>query len=288
MPKGQQHILFDILVSLPTYDGSVVAQLRADIPKFSQLFYHLNFELQVVDVRATEGDVMVEGELHAKTINIITTDGEVSGQFWADDSIHLGTSEAGISANIRLTNEGSRPTSAVLNTSNGVIVTRWLLSSIVNPSSPSYPGYNGNFVIHSTTSNALAYHTFEYAPINPNIIFETHTSNASTSVTMWRTMEGPFEMHGDIGVPLVETHLRAVDDPMQLGRDPVLKLLGFSRDMLEGFFHWRQSSSAGGRYGDVEEAINAGPIPRALTSVSNISSRFRIFSEQGKPMLNFV
>ncbi|KAF8310510.1 hypothetical protein DL93DRAFT_1599234 [Clavulina sp. PMI_390] len=292
MPIGQRRAVFDILVTLPVGNSKRISQLEADVPNFNQLFYHVDSPLDVVRISATQGDITVEGQLRAKIIDIATSNGEIYGQFWTDESIRLETTNAGISANILMINEHTGPTSAFLKTSSGTIVIRWLLSSSANRGSPSWPGHGGNFVIDSTTSNALVYHTFEDTPLDPNVIFDTRTSKNSASVTMWRTVEGPFEMHGDIGVPLVETHLRAVDDPMQLGRDPILKILGFSEDMLEGYFHWRQASPAGdgnsneGR--NVEERTNIDNVLSPSAGVTKTKSRIRIFAENGKPMLNFV
>ncbi|KAF8310511.1 hypothetical protein DL93DRAFT_2084517 [Clavulina sp. PMI_390] len=282
MPAGQRHVSFDIVVVLPKSDYSTkVTQLESDVPRFNQLFNHVDSELDLVRTRSRDGDFTVEGELHAKVIDVVTTNAEIYGQFWTDDSIHLETTNAGISTNIRLINERSRPTSAVLKSSSGSIVTQWRLSSIANRASPSYPGYDGHFAIDATTSNALVYHTFEYAPINPNVLFDTRSSGSSISVALWRTMEGPFELHGQIGVPLIETHLKPGDDPMQLGRDPILKILAFSRDTLEGFFHWRQPLTISG---DGADAAVAPP----SVGITKTNTRIRIFAENGKPIITYV
>ncbi|KAF8310507.1 hypothetical protein DL93DRAFT_1598918 [Clavulina sp. PMI_390] len=286
MPTKQRDVSFDILVVLPGGNYRKVDQLHSNVPKFNQLLYHLDSGLDVVDVRATDGHVAIEGELHAKVINIITTSGAIKGDFWIDGSLRLETMNSNIDAEIQMINKRSTPTTAVLKSSNGSITVVWRLSSLENRTSPTYPGHHGHFTINATTSNAPVYHTFKYAPINPDVIFDTQTSNSLALVALWRTMESPFEMSGLNG--FIDSHLTSNDDPMHLGREPVYKVLAVTPYKLQGYFDWRQPPPTIDTSLDTGSKITDGGAGEQSTGLTISKSCTRIIAENGYPMLSFV
>jgi len=202
-------------------------------------------------------------------LSLTTANARIEGSFFAESSLLIETSDAHIDAKVELLNEhDSRPTTANLITTNAYVArphritltnallflihprrlcseihSTWQLSALRYRGSSSWPGYGGSFHILTKTTNGAMQQAMTVAPIQPNIKFAARTTDAASTVSLYRTFEGQWELRSNPEPQdvVATTRLRPGDDPEGRHRTPNLRTYGHHQGVCSGAFWWKPS-----------------------------------------------
>ncbi|KAF7428848.1 hypothetical protein PC9H_008080 [Pleurotus ostreatus] len=258
----ERGLAFSVLVSLPANSNKKPLEIKnfeADMPLFGISTANLhdsvsfaNISLVSSQMHITTQSLVADNALFKtsnapisgtvfslSSLRAITSNGAITGTFNASKSLHLITSNALIHADIGLTNEGKRPTKALVKTSNGQICSSIsLLKDTVGSS-------GGVYDVEAFTSNAPLDIDFPTAPIDSTLSLDSKTSNGAASVSLHPTFEGRFELVSSLFPPTVEKS--TISDPSGRGRERTIQYTSLNRGVLSGKVQWAGSDKSDGR-----------------------------------------
>ncbi|KAF4598791.1 hypothetical protein EYR38_007199 [Pleurotus pulmonarius] len=255
-------LAFSVLVSLPASSLKKPLEIKnfeADMPLFgistanlhdSVAFTNISLISSQMHITAQSlvannallktSNAPISGTIYSpNSLQLVTSNGAITGTFNASKSLHLITSNALIQADIGLTNEGERPTKALVKTSNGQI--RSSISLLKDTEGSS----GGVYDVEAFTSNAPLDINFPTAPVDSTLSLDAKTSNGGAEVSLHPTYEGRFELVSSLFAPSVEKS--AVSDPSGRGRERTIQYTSLNKGILSGNVQWTGSDESDGR-----------------------------------------
>ncbi|KAF8591345.1 hypothetical protein K439DRAFT_1327365, partial [Ramaria rubella] len=173
-----------------------------------------------------------------------TNNAPISGSYNVSKSLVLSTSNAPITASVRLENgDDNNATSLKLETINSYIETPITLFSDKSTYTPSA------FSVSATTLNGALDISFPEAPTSPfsSLTFTGHTINAPANIKLHPTYEGSISLSSGVFLsspPIVQADSNAAD-PSGQNRERTVKRKQLSKGHLEADVRWGEGKGPG-------------------------------------------
>ncbi|KAH9177519.1 hypothetical protein EDB89DRAFT_1933049 [Lactarius sanguifluus] len=241
---------FVVEVKLPASRGAIryVPSFQADLPMFALDMGDISaVRFGDVSLRSTNSHIKVHGAI-AKTFNVHSTNGGISGAFNISDSLTIVTTNSPVSVKVgALNGEPEKPTEVFIQTTNGRI------NAGISLMSNSSSGTGGAFGVSTHTTNSPIEVIYDDSPVDSVLKFDAASTNSRVHTALHRAYEGTFVLATTNGGVVLD-RLRDNEDPSGQGRKRSLTKRYVGRNRVFGKVEWVPPSSDHDRSGSVNVA----------------------------------
>ncbi|QRW12789.1 hypothetical protein RhiLY_11788 [Ceratobasidium sp. AG-Ba] len=235
--KDMRALRVQVTVSLPASRDSLLRLngFETNLPNFRHKFERLGDRVQIdhLSVQASNGNIESDS-LYFSQGSVKTSNGRISGQYNATESLLLQTSNGAVDVDVGLTNDDTHRASILeIQSSNGRIEPRISLLT-THDQRPQPKG--GHFSVKLKTSNGRLDVKFPTAPVDSLLDFTAKTSNAIADVSLHNSFEGSFVLQTSNG--RAEVDEAYVSDPTGRGLRRDVEYIKRGNTHREGTIVW--------------------------------------------------